>query len=122
MDQRIRTAESLIQKAQPVDDKSISIKNKLGELNQKLIDISRDYQSLLQSLIGYFNYLIEVDRNVDRFNAQIFKLPLPKDMFEFESLLREQESSKQTVMEMFNSAQNNCDHLAARIRNQVELF
>lgn len=119
VEQRIRTAESLIQKAQPIDEKSVDIKNKLSELNQKLIDISRDYQALLQSLISYFNYLIEIDRNVDKFNLQSIKLPLPKDLYEFESLLRDQDAMKQNILEMFNNAQNNCDTLVMRIRNQV---
>lgn len=118
--QRIKTAESLQQRAQTVtDEKSVDIRNKLIELNQKLIDISNDYQSLLTSLINYFNYLTEIDRNVEKFNSQILHLPLPKDLYEFESSSREHDALKHTVMEMFTNAQNTCDNLTIRIRNQV---
>lgn len=120
VEQRIKTAESLIQKAQPVDEKSLNVKSKLVELNQKLLEITSDYQTLLQTLISYFNGLTEIDKNVDKFNSQIHKTSLPRDVNQLEVLVREQESSKHHILEMFRNAQNDCDGIVTRIQRQVE--
>lgn len=46
--QKIKSAEELVARAGTSDEKTLSIKNKLNELSQKLVEISSEYQILLQ--------------------------------------------------------------------------
>lgn len=119
VEQRIKTAEALSQKSQPLDEKSLNIKNKLFELNQKLLDKTMEYQLLLQLLISYFNNLAELDKTIDKFNIQFNKVGLPTDISDLEAVLKEHEASKRAILEMFAFTQNESDQLESRIRQQV---
>lgn len=119
VEQRIKTAETLISKSQTSDEKALNVKNKLHELNQKLTEITTEYQILLQVLITYFNNLSELDRTVENLNAQFSKASLPNDAALMESLIKEHEASKQAVLEMFRFTQSECEQITNRISRQV---
>lgn len=119
VEQRIKTAESLINKSQTADEKALNVKNKLFELNQKLTDITTEYQILLQVLIAFFNNLAELDKTTEALNAQFNKGSLPNDVQITESLIKEHEASKQAVLEMFRFTQNECEQIISRIQKQV---
>lgn len=119
VEQRIKTAETLISKAQTTDDKALNVKNKLHELHQKLTEITAEYQILLQVLIAYFNNLSELDKTAENLNTQFSKAGLPNDASLVESLIKEHEASKQAVLEMFKFAQNECEQIISRINKQV---
>lgn len=119
VEQRIKTAETLINKAQSSDEKAFNVKNKLHELNQKLTEITTEYQILLQVLIAYFNNLSELDKTAETLNSQFGKATLPNDASLVESLIKEHEASKQAVLEMFKFAQNECEQIINRISRQV---
>lgn len=104
-----------------MDEKSLNVKNKLIELNQKLLDITMEYQILLQMLISYFNNLAELDKTIDKFNTQFNKIGFPNDASDLDNLFREHEASKQAILEMFRFTQNESDQLEVRIRRQVSL-
>lgn len=120
VEQRIKTAEALISKSHTTDEKALNVKNKLYELNQKLSEITTDYQVLLQVLIAYFNNLSELDKTTENFNTQFSKAGLPNDASLVESLIKEHEASKQAVLEMFKFTQNECDQIINRITRQVK--
>lgn len=120
VEQRIKTAESLINKSHTTDEKALNVKNRLHELNQKLNEITTEYQILLQVLIAYFNNILELDKTTENFNSQFSKAGLPNDASLVESLIKEHEASKQAVLEMFKFAQNECDQIINRITRQVE--
>lgn len=46
--QKIKSAEELVAKAGATDEKTLSVKSKLNELSQKLVEIASEYQILLQ--------------------------------------------------------------------------
>lgn len=120
VEQRIKTAEGLMAKAQPVNEQSLNVKNRLVELNKKLIDITTDYQVLLQMLLGYFNNLTELDKTISNFNVQFNKVGLPNDLGDLEAVLKELEVSRQVILEMFRCSQKECDQLTSRIMRQVK--
>lgn len=122
VEQRIKTTEALINKSQSTDEKTLNVKNKLYELNQKLSEITTDYQILLQVLIAYFNNLAELDKAAENFNAQFSKAGLPNNVATVESLIREHEASKQAVLEMFRFTQSECEQIISRINKQVRSF
>lgn len=119
VEQRIKTAETLINKSQAADEKALNVKNKLFELNQKLTDITTEYQILLQVLIAFFNNLTELDKTTESLNSQFSKSSLPSDVQTTESLIKEHEASKQAVLEMFRFTQNECEQIISRINKQV---
>lgn len=119
VEQRIKTAETLITKSHTTDEKALNVKNKLQELNQKLNEITTEYQILLEVLIAYFNNLSELDKTTENFNVQFTKAGLPNDASLVESLIKEHEASKQAVLEMFKFTQNECDQIINRITRQV---
>lgn len=49
--QKIKSAEELVAKAGTTDEKTLSVKSKLNELSQKLVEIASEYQILLQVCI-----------------------------------------------------------------------
>ncbi|RZC41074.1 I-set and/or Spectrin domain containing protein, partial [Asbolus verrucosus] len=118
VEQRAKTAETLITKAQSTDEKALNVKNKLAELNRRLSDVAADYQLLLEMLIAYFKNLVDLDRTAESFNAQRGRLP--SDVSSVESLIREHEASKQTVLELFNRARSECENLVQRISRQLD--
>ena len=121
VEQRLKTAEGLIARAQSGDEKTISVKNKLSELHRRLSDIGNEYQILLEMLISYFKNLVDLDRKVEDFNNQTTRVV--NDLSGVESLIRDHEASKQTVLQIFNRARNECENLVHRITKQVcELF
>lgn len=120
VEQRIKTAETLISKSQTSDEKTLNVKNKLNELNQKLTEITTEYQILLEVLIAYFKNLAEVDKTVENLNAQFGKAGLPNDVAAVESLIKEHEASKQAVLEMFRFTQSEREQITNRIRRQVK--
>lgn len=122
VEQRIKTAESLIAKSPSVAEQTLNVKNKLIELNQRLVEITTDYQILLQMLIAYFNNITELDKKVDGLNNQFSKTNLPREISDVEQLIRDHDASKQAVLEMFKFTQNECDKLVSRINNQVRPF
>lgn len=122
VEQRIKTAESLINKSHAADEKTLNVKNKLFELNQKLTDITTEYQILLQVLIAFFNNLAELDKTTEALNSQFNKGSLPNDVHITESLIKEHEASKQAVQEMFRFTQNECEQIISRIQKQVSEF
>lgn len=122
VEQRIKTAEALIAKSQASDEKTLNVKNKLFELNQKLVEIATDYQILLQMLISYFNNLTELDKTTENFNSQFNKAGLPNDVATIESLIKEHEASRHAVTEMFKFTQNECEQIITRINKQVSAF
>lgn len=121
VEERIKNAEGLISKASTSDEQALNVKNKLYELNQKLIEISSEYQILLQVLIGYFRNLEEIDKKADDVNSQIEKTGYPKDVAGVESIIRDHESSRQTIIERLRFAQSECDQIAERIKKQVKM-
>ncbi|CAG9824336.1 unnamed protein product [Phaedon cochleariae] len=116
--QKLRTAESLILKASTADEKTTNIKNTLHDLNQRLTEKCSDYQILLQVLIGYFRTLEDIDKKAENFNARLEKTDYPKDVSSVESLIREHESCRQTIIERLRFAQTECDQIADRITKQ----
>ncbi|KAJ8954877.1 hypothetical protein NQ318_016813, partial [Aromia moschata] len=118
VEERIKSAEALTSKAPAHDEQALNVKNKLYELNQKLIEISSEYQILLQVLIGYFRNLEEIDKKAEDVNAELEKTGYPKDVAAVESILREHELSRQTIIERLRFAQTECDQIAQRIRKQ----
>ncbi|XP_031348623.1 titin isoform X3 [Photinus pyralis] len=118
VEQRIKAVESLITKATVVDESTLNVKNKLLELNQKLAEVTTDYQILLQMLMTYFNNLADMDRTVEDLNSQCFTKPLSGDMGEVDTVILEQEGSRLAILEMFKYAQNDCDKLVSKINKQ----
>ncbi|XP_050302710.1 titin-like isoform X2 [Anthonomus grandis grandis] len=116
--QKLKSAEELIVKAGATDEKTLTIKEKLNELSQKLAEIASEYQILLQVLCGYFKSLEEIDKKIDTFNAQLEKVRLPKDLQQVELTLRESEITKETILERFRFSQTECEHIEQRIRKQ----
>lgn len=121
VEERIKNAESLISKASTSDEQALNVKNKLYKLNQKLIEISSEYQILLQVLIGYFRNLEEIDKKADDANSQLEKTDYPKDVPAVEAIIRDHESSRQTIVERLRFAQSECDQIAERIKKQVNM-
>lgn len=119
VEQRIKTAESLINKSQAADEKALNVKNKLFELNQKLTDITTEYQILLQVLIAYFSNLAELDKTTEALNSQFSKANLPNNVQTTETLIKEHDASKQAVLEMLRFTQNECEQIISRIQKQV---
>lgn len=122
VEQRIKTADALTQKSQRVDEGAINIKNKLNELNHKLVQIITDYQVLLEMLISYFKNLSDLDKTIDNVNTQYANASLPTDIYEVESMIREHDASKQAILEMFKFTQNESEQIIARIRKQVSVI
>lgn len=123
VNQRLQTVETLISKAQTSDDKTSSIINKLNEMKQKLVDISSNYQVLLQIVIGYFKNLEEIDKKAENINGKLNKLVLPQDIATLESFAREFEEDRQTVLERFRFAQAECEQIINQhIKKQVKPF
>ncbi|KAG5897357.1 hypothetical protein JTB14_030240 [Gonioctena quinquepunctata] len=120
VDQRIKTAESLISRAPSAEEKSHNITNKLHDLYQRLSEISSEYQILLQVLIGYFRNLEEIDKKADDLNAELERSGYPKDISSIESILRDHESCRQTIVERLRFAQTECDQISERIRKQAD--
>nr|CAI5864925.1 unnamed protein product [Callosobruchus analis] len=118
VDQRIKSVEALMLKAPSSDEKTLNIKNKLYDLNQKLIEISSEYQILLQVLIGYFKNLEEIDKKAEVYHENIDKTGRPTDLSSTENVIREYESARQTIVERLRFAQTECDQISQRIRNQ----
>ncbi|CAH1976518.1 unnamed protein product [Acanthoscelides obtectus] len=118
VDQRIKSAEALMLKAPTSDEKTLNIKNKLYDLNQKLIEISSEYQILLQVLIGYFKNLDEIDKKAETYHQYLDKSGYPKDLSSTENVIREYESARQTIVERLRFAQTECDQISQRIRQQ----
>lgn len=119
VEQRLRATEELISKAPASDEKSVAVKNKLQELNQKLIEITSEYQILMQVLIGYFKNLDEIDRKAEKYNAELEKTGYPKELSTIETIIREHETSKETIIERLRFAQTECDQISERINKQV---
>lgn len=122
VEQRIKTADALTQKSQRFDEGAINIKNKLNELNHKLVQIITDYQVLLEMLISYFKNLSDLDKTIDNVNTQYANASLPTDIYEVESMIREHDASKQAILEMFKFTQNESEQIIARIRKQVSVI
>ncbi|KAL3275186.1 hypothetical protein HHI36_019955 [Cryptolaemus montrouzieri] len=122
VEQKIKTAETLIAKTQTTDEKALNVKNKLCELNQKLIEITTDYQILLQVLVSYFNSLNEIDNRAENYNRQVQDdVARITDVGKIKSLISEHKASEHAVLEMFSSAQNDCDQIVQRILKQEPL-
>lgn len=121
VEQRLRATEELISKASASDEKSLSVKNKLQELNQKLIEITSEYQILLQVIIGYFKNLEEIDKKAEKFNAELEKTGYPKELSAIESVIREHETCRETIVERLRFAQTECDQISDRINKQVRI-
>lgn len=119
VEQRLRTAEELISKASVSDEKSMTVKNNLQELNQKLIEITSEYQILLQVLIGYFKNLDEIDKKADKYHAELEKTGYTKNLSAVEGILRDHETCRETIIERLRFAQTECDQIAERINKQV---
>ncbi|KAF5301257.1 hypothetical protein FQR65_LT00957 [Abscondita terminalis] len=117
VEQRIKAVEALITKA-TVDESTLNVKNKLIELNQKLIEITGEYQILMQMLITFFNNLADMDNTVNDLNNQFAKTPLPDEIGEIDAIIHDQEASRRAILEMFKFAQNDADKLIARINVQ----
>lgn len=111
---RIKTAESIIAKSPIVDEQSLNVKNKLIELYQKLVEISTEYQILLQMLTGHLNSVAELVKAV-----QVGKTALPSDVAGVELRIREHDSSKQSILERFKFNQRESEKLISRIYMQV---
>lgn len=122
VEQRLRAIEELISKASATDEKSIAVKNKLQELNQKLIEITSEYQILLQVLIGYFKTLEDIDKKAERYNDELDKTGYPKELAAIESILREHETCRETIIERLRFAQTECDQISERIIKQVRFL
>lgn len=116
IEQRIKTSETIISKSPTVDEQSLNVKNKLIELHQKLIDISTEYQVLLQMLIGHFNSVSELAKSVDGASVPT---GLPNDISGVELRIREHDSSKQATLERFKFIQRESEKLISRIYVQV---
>lgn len=116
VEQRINTAETLISKTQATDEKTLNVKNKLAEVKRKLSDIAQDYKILMETLISYFRNLVILDQRVEEFNRS--GSLLPEDVIGIESLIREHESSKQAVLDMFNRSRTECENCVQRISRQ----
>lgn len=80
-------------------------------MKQKLSDVSSNYQVLLQVIIGYFKNLEEIDKMAENLNIKINKFPYPQDVIALESLLREFDEGRQTVLERFRFAQSECEQI-----------
>lgn len=119
VEQRLRSTEELIAKAPTTDEKATAVRNKLQELNQKLVEISSEYQILLQVLIGYFKNLEEIDKKAEKYNDDLDKTGYPKDLTGIESIIREHDSNRETILERLRFAQTECDQISERIRKQV---
>lgn len=122
VEQRIKTTNSLTQKSNKIDDAAVDIKQKLNELNQKLVQIITDYQVLAQMLISYFNNVSELDKTINKANTEYARATLPTDIFEVERLIREHEASRQAILEMFKFTQNESEQIISKIRKQVGVF
>lgn len=120
VEQRLRATEELVSKV--TDEKSLAVKKKLQELNQKLVEITSEYQILLQVLIGYFKNLEEIDNKAEKYNTEIEKTGYPKELSEIQSILREHESCRETIVERLRFAQTECDQISERINKQVIFF
>lgn len=105
-------------KSPPMDEKSMNVKNKLSEMNHRLIQITTDYKMLLEKLVTYFNNLNDVDRTVSNVNAK-FTRTLPKNVIELDSVIKEHEASTEYLIESFKSLQDECNQLVERINKQV---
>ncbi|XP_066257893.1 uncharacterized protein [Euwallacea similis] len=114
--EKIKSAEELVAKAGAADEKTLSIKAKLNELSQKLVEIASEYQILLQVLIGYFKNLEEIDKKAKKYNNQSTEVPPNPEALE--SILREAEVARETIIERFRFAQTECEQIEQRIRNQ----
>lgn len=119
VDQRIKVTDSLIQRSPTSDNAAANIRSKLTDLNQKLVNITTDYQVLMEMLVGYFKNLAELERTIDNVSNQYIHGILPSDVHEVEMLIREHGASKQAITEMFKFAKNECEQLIPRIRKQV---
>lgn len=121
VEQRIRTTEALMARSPPMDERSLNVKNKLSEMNQKLIEITTDYQTLLEKLSSYFNNLTKLDKTVDDVNNR-FSKALPSKLIELETVIREHEISKENILEIFKLRQDECHNVMNRINKQVCTF
>lgn len=73
----------------------------------------------MQVLIGYFKNLEEIDKKAENYNAQLENIRLPDDLQGIESVLRESEVTRETILERFRFAKTECEQIEQRIRNQV---
>lgn len=105
-------------KSPPMDEKSLNVKNKLSEMNHRLIQITTDYRMLLEKLVTYFNNLNDVDKTVSNVNTK-FSRTLPKNLVELDIVIKEHEASTEHLIESFKSLQNECNQLVERINRQV---
>lgn len=119
VEQRFRATEELISKASASDEKSVAVKNKLHELNQKLIEITSEYKILSEVLIGYFKNLDEIDKKAEKYNAELERSGYSKELSGIEALFREHETCRDTIIERLRFAQTECDQISERISKQV---
>ena len=120
VEQRIKTTEALMAKSPPIDERSLNVKNKLIEMNEKLIEITGEYQVLLEQMVSHFREVHELDNAVDNLNNQFDKVGLPTNLSELDAVIREHETSKQTAIELFKFIQS--EQLVNRIYKQVSGF
>ncbi|KAK9882439.1 hypothetical protein WA026_021470 [Henosepilachna vigintioctopunctata] len=118
VDQKIKTAEMLISKVITKDEKALNVKNKLSDLNHKLIEITNDFQMLLQMLIAYFNSINDLDLVIDKHKNSIQDISQNNDIASIKYLMSEHEASKVTVNQMIDSVQNDRDRIIQRILKQ----
>lgn len=119
VDQKLKSTEALLSKTATPDQASLNVKNKLHDLTQRLTEIFSEYQILLQVLIGYFRNLEEIDKKAEAFNSALDKSGYPKDASVVASIIREHESTRETIIERLRFAQTECDQISQRIRKQV---
>ncbi|KRT85768.1 Immunoglobulin, partial [Oryctes borbonicus] len=117
VEQRIKTTDALMAKSPPVTETSLTVKNKLSEMNYKLVEITREYQTLLEKLVTYFHHLNDIDKTMNNINNR-FSKALPRNLIELDVVIKEHEISTENLIETFKSLQSECGQLMDRINKQ----
>ncbi|XP_044767051.1 titin isoform X2 [Coccinella septempunctata] len=118
VEQKIRTADALIAKTKISDEKVFTVKRRLDELNQKLIDISAEYQKLVQDLIDYFGNLQDLKNYVRKIDEQMGNVMDITDINKIRAFISEYETSVQIMNTKMNRLLDECDALTRKILKQ----
>lgn len=119
VEQKIRTADSLIAKTQTTNEKAFTVKSRLDDLNRKLKDITTDYQVLVHNLISYFTSLQDFKNDVEKVNDHYGNTAQLTNINDVKFRLAEYESSIQMINSKLNNLLENCDALTREILQKV---
>ncbi|KAK9500897.1 hypothetical protein O3M35_002066 [Rhynocoris fuscipes] len=114
---RIDTAEALITRVD-VRSSSEGVPVRLKELNNKLHSISAEYQVLLEKLLTFFQSLSQVENRIESIQREYHAMPTPQNLSEAKKRIRDFETAKHAVTEMFNMCLIDSGHIINKIRAQ----